>query len=188
MSEKEELSKFYNCSECSSLIEILSINEENNTIEFKCLNKGINIELSIEDYLKNMVNYTPKKINHEICNIHKENYMSYCFDCNSNICKECLKSRNHIHHYKNNIIEIQPSLEELKVYSKIIEYYNNEIQKLKNENIKKIKKLEEKYNNIKIKYNNIKEKKIIINKDKEKKELNKIKELYRYDIEQIKKK
>ena len=122
MSEKEELSEFYNCSECSSLIEILSINEENNTIEFKCLNKGINIELSIEDYLKNMANYTPKKINHEICNIHKEKYMSYCFDCNSNICKECLKSRNHIHHYKNNIIEIQPSLEELKVYSKIIEY------------------------------------------------------------------
>ena len=55
MSEKEEFSEFYNCSECSSLIEILSINEENNTIEFKCLNKGINIELSIEDYLKNMV-------------------------------------------------------------------------------------------------------------------------------------
>ena len=30
---------YYNCSECPSLIEILSINEENNIIEFKCLNK-----------------------------------------------------------------------------------------------------------------------------------------------------
>ena len=29
----------YNCTECSSLIEILSINEDNNIIEFKCLNK-----------------------------------------------------------------------------------------------------------------------------------------------------
>ena len=30
---------YYNCSECSSLIEIISIDEENNMIEFKCLNK-----------------------------------------------------------------------------------------------------------------------------------------------------
>ena len=30
---------YYNCSECPSLIEILSINEDNNIIEFKCLNK-----------------------------------------------------------------------------------------------------------------------------------------------------
>ena len=30
---------FYNCKEYSSLIEILSINENKNIIEFKCLNK-----------------------------------------------------------------------------------------------------------------------------------------------------
>ena len=30
---------YYNCSECSSLIEILSINIDNNIIEFKCLSK-----------------------------------------------------------------------------------------------------------------------------------------------------
>ena len=30
---------FYNCTECSSLIEILSIDENKNIIEFKCLNK-----------------------------------------------------------------------------------------------------------------------------------------------------
>ena len=34
----------YNCTECSSLIEILSINEDNNCIEFKCLNKENNHE------------------------------------------------------------------------------------------------------------------------------------------------
>ena len=33
---------YYNCSECSSLIEIISINEDNNTIEFNCLNKEKN--------------------------------------------------------------------------------------------------------------------------------------------------
>ena len=30
---------FYNCTECSSLIEILSIDENKNIIEFKCINK-----------------------------------------------------------------------------------------------------------------------------------------------------
>ncbi len=30
---------YYNCSECSSMIEILSLEEDNNIIEFKCLNK-----------------------------------------------------------------------------------------------------------------------------------------------------
>ena len=35
----ENNGKFYNCTECSSLIEILSINEDSNIIEFRCLNK-----------------------------------------------------------------------------------------------------------------------------------------------------
>ena len=30
----------YNCTECSSLIEILSIDEDKNIIEFKCINKN----------------------------------------------------------------------------------------------------------------------------------------------------
>ena len=30
---------YYSCSECFSLIEIISINEEKNTIEFNCLNQ-----------------------------------------------------------------------------------------------------------------------------------------------------
>ena len=33
---------YYNCSECSSLIEIISIDEENNFIEFNCLSKENN--------------------------------------------------------------------------------------------------------------------------------------------------
>ena len=33
---------YYNCTECSSLIEILSINEDSNIIEFECLNKDNN--------------------------------------------------------------------------------------------------------------------------------------------------
>ena len=36
-----QTSLYYNCSECSSLIEIISINDDNNIIEFKCLNRRI---------------------------------------------------------------------------------------------------------------------------------------------------
>ena len=42
--EEIEINKniYYNCTECPSLIEILSINEDNNIIEFKCLNQHKN--------------------------------------------------------------------------------------------------------------------------------------------------
>ena len=43
---------YYNCSECSSLIEIISIDEENNFIEFNCLNKEKNHNKNITMLLK----------------------------------------------------------------------------------------------------------------------------------------
>ena len=46
----------YNCSECPSQIEIISIKEENNTIEFNCLNKehihNKIIKMSLKEYLE----------------------------------------------------------------------------------------------------------------------------------------
>ena len=41
-SEIELKNIYYNCTDCSSLIDIISINDDNNTIEFKCLNKENN--------------------------------------------------------------------------------------------------------------------------------------------------
>ena len=48
----------YNCTECSSLIEILSINEDRNLIEFKCLNKDCGIEETklLNEYFEQMEN------------------------------------------------------------------------------------------------------------------------------------
>ena len=40
--EIENSNIYYNCTECSSLIKILSINEDTNIIEFKCLNRENN--------------------------------------------------------------------------------------------------------------------------------------------------
>ena len=54
---------YYNCTDCSSFIEILSINEEKNIIEFKCLNeKNIHEKkiIPINEYLSKMEKYKKK--------------------------------------------------------------------------------------------------------------------------------
>ena len=83
---------FYNCSECSSMIEIISINEENNTKEFNCLNQNNNHSknniISLNEYLNKMKKYNNSKINKDECEIHKNKYISFCFDCNCHLCKE----------------------------------------------------------------------------------------------------
>ena len=103
----------YNCTECSSLIEVLLISEDKNIIKFKCLNKDCNVEktMSMNEYFKKMEKYNQRYINEDTCRKHiscKNNkYVSYCFDCNCHLCEECLKTREHICHNKNNIIEIK---------------------------------------------------------------------------------
>ena len=142
----------YNCSECSSLIEIISINEENNTIEFNCLNKNNNhnkkLTMPIKEYLEKMKKYSSNNnLNKDICETHNINYIYYCFDCNCHICKECLKTRNHLNHSKNNIIEIEPMKEELNIIEEVIQDYNKKIDNLSIEKIRKVNELKNTFNN-----------------------------------------
>ena len=184
--------EYYNCSECSSLVEILSISEENNTIEFNCLNKNKNHSKSImpiDEYLDSMKKYNNNNINKDNCEIHQNNkYICYCFNCKKHLCKECLKTRDHIEHFKNYIIEIQPIKEELDIIQEVINDYKIRIEKIKNEKSLEIKKLNDNLN-----YNKIKENKIIEEKI-QKNERNKLNELklnndkYLIDISKIKKK
>ena len=149
---------FYNCTECSSSIEIISIN--NNIIEFKCMNNH-KIKLLIDEYIKKMKEYNSKNINDDMCIKHKKKYKIYCMECNIHLCIECLKSRNHINHNKINIVEIQPNNNEIKIINDMIIFYNKKIEifenkklSLKNELDKKIdgyKKKLNKYNELKIK-------------------------------------
>ena len=182
---------YYNCSECPSLIEILSINEENNIIEFKCLNKDKenNHEkkiIPIKEYLLKMENYRKKNINDK-CKEHSCKYVSYCLDCNCHLCEECLKSRSHINHNKNNIMEIKPMKEELLIIEEIIKDYNIKIENLKNEKINKEKELKNTLNkNKEDEKKRIKEKIKIINNEKDE-ELKLNKEEFISDIEEIKK-
>ena len=182
---------FYNCTECPSLIEFLSINFENKIIEFRCLNKNClgKKEMSIQYFLKKMKNNRNKKINDDKCNIHKNNnYICYCFDCNCHLCKECLIDREHFFHCKNNIIEIEPSNEELKLIEEIIQNYKKELNNLKIQKFNKISELKDKADFSINKENKLYDKIIKKNKYNEEKELKLNIEKYLKDICEINKK
>ena len=124
-------SYFYNCSEpeCYALIEILYL--DNDTIEFRCINKNNphTKKISIKEYLKKM----KPDIKTDMCmNCHKK-YEHYCLECEKHLCQELLESREHINHIKINIDEILPSKNDLKIIQKIINEYQgkNEFKDLK---------------------------------------------------------
>ena len=56
------------------------------------------------------------------CLIHPNNYnCGYCLDCHCHLCYECLESREHIIHRKNNLKEIKPTDEEINALKNIIQ-------------------------------------------------------------------
>ena len=78
---------YYNCTECSSPIEILSFNQKENNIEFRCTNKNHKINISIEEYINKMKTFNDKNINNDKCLIHNNKiYEFYCLDCNQHLC------------------------------------------------------------------------------------------------------
>ena len=130
----------YNCTECSSLIEIISLKQANNLVKFRCLNKNNSHEktLLIREYLQKMKNHCNKQLNDDICKVHinnQEKYECYCFDCKKHLCQECLESRTHLKHNKNSFKEIKPIQEELNIVKEIIKYYKIKVEKLKKENM-----------------------------------------------------
>ena len=181
----------YNCSECSSLIEILLINEDNNIIKFKCLNKTKkhNIKvMPINEYLEKMKKFNNNKINKDKCEIHtNKKYITYCLECNCHLCKDCLKTRIHINHNKNKIIsEIQPTKEELDIMKEIIKDYEIKLKNLKIEKTNKTNELDKALNVLKKIEKKHMEEKLQINKKNRENELKENYDKYISDIEIIK--
>ena len=89
----------YNCPECSSLIEIISIND--NILEFKCINnENHSNKIKINDYFEKMKKYIDNKNLNDKCENHNDEYKVYCLNCKSHLCKECLPPRMHKTHNK----------------------------------------------------------------------------------------
>ena len=201
----ENKDTLYNCTECSSLIEVLSIDEDKNIIKFKCLNKNCGVEKAklLNEYFEKMEKYKQIYVNEDTCRKHiscKNNkYVSYCFDCNCHLCEECLKTREHICHTKNYILEIKPINEELNIIEKVIEDYKIRIENLKDEKVNTLKELDNLLNAKKqnedaklinkIKSNQIiKNKEIKLNHNKYISDINEIKNRYEKEIKEREKK
>ena len=110
------------------------MNENECTIEFKCVNNNHKGKILIKEYIEKMRDFNDRNINNDICTIkghNKNKYECYCLDCNKHLCKECLKSRIHKEHKKINLEEEQPSEEELNIIKKKIEYYDNKMKNIK---------------------------------------------------------
>ena len=181
----------YNCTECSSSIEVLSISEKSGIIQFRCLdNKSHGVKIMpIKEYFEKMFAHKTQNFNEDKCTIHpssKNNtYITYCFDCNRNLCKQCLKSRIHINHNKNNIIEIQPIEEELNLIEEIIKYYKNKVKNLVIEKKNMIEKMKESLEEAKNKENNRIKNQIIENNSNKEVELLSSKNKFILDIKEI---
>ena len=185
---------YYNCSECSSTIEIMKFDENN--IEFKC-NNNHNIKMDIKNYLNKMKKYNNIKINDKTCEQHGDEYLSYCFDCNMHLCKECLKLGKHSYHYKIILMELIQNGDSLNEVFELIKQNKNKLKDLniiKNKTEKKLYNIKDKnINEIKNKLN---KKKVLNNKKEEKeittihynfeKEIKKLKEEYENKIKIIK--
>ena len=142
--ETEELSNqlklkeiLYNCNECSSAIEILSIDEKEYGVGFDCINNNHKKKTSIKEYIDQMKKYHDDiNLNKDVC-IHNNKYECFCIDCKKHLCRESLILREHINHQKINIIEIQPNKNQLKLINDIIEFYEEKIDNLEKEKLKK---------------------------------------------------
>ena len=122
----------YNCTECTSLIEIISLNNTLNEIEFRCLNNSHRIKKPLNDYLDIMRNYkyaASMKTECECVGHNKSEYEYYCLNCDKHLCKLCLESKEHLYHIKFNIMaEISLTKEEEKLIEKFIDDNNNNAQ------------------------------------------------------------
>jgi hypothetical protein len=127
ISEIESLSPFYNCSECSSPIELISFDTKN--IQFKCFNKngGHKMTMPIKEYIEKMKIHNIE-MNKEKCvvNHHYQKYECYCLDCDMHLCEECLKTREHLYHNKIIMKEVMPKINELSMIKKILKGFKNE--------------------------------------------------------------
>ena len=179
------------CHNCSSSIEILSINDKNNSIKYRCIKENKEYLISISEYFEKIKVYKEKNINElkDKCEEHKNNnYISYCYECNCHLCNECLQKGKHINHKKSNMTEIKPLEEEIKIIKEVIKDYNKRLEKAKKEKEEKTKEkkdeLDKKIKDEKKKLEKIENE----NKKKEKEEIKEKDKEYIKRIEEIKKK
>ena len=134
--EFKDSSIFSYCTKCDVVICSDCIDKHLKT------NKKNHLDLNLEYIIAN----NEKNIK---CLLHpQEKNLAFCFNCNTHICKKCLKSQKHINHTKNNLLEVSVSSKIKKSLNNIINIYENRIIQLNKEKDKIEKNLfNEKQNN-----------------------------------------
>ena len=88
----------YSCTNCSYPVEILKIDDKENTLTFKCLNpkeKEVEKTIQISEYLdlmkKNTYLYVECSLCHKKQNKFKDvQIFSYCIKCDTIVCSDCV--------------------------------------------------------------------------------------------------
>ena len=105
----------YSCTECSSNIEITSIDESSNILTFKCSLHGEKT-MSIKDYLNDMKKYTYLYSECNSCKkqqnqMNSNEIFNFCTNCQLVICNNCSQNHNISHSIiKNNKTKIKCNL------------------------------------------------------------------------------
>ena len=161
-SEQNKLNEiFYNCSECPSPIEIISIDLKENIIEFKCINNNHKEKMLIKEYINRMKTFNNKNINYDKCIIHNnKKYKCYCSFCNQHLCKDCLKSGEHRNHNKILFVEIEHNKNKLNEIENNIKSYEDKIENLEKQKIILTKRINNIIKEIKNKLNKTLESKL----------------------------
>ena len=140
------------CINCNSHKVIFKFDEIKYMVINECFNCYNIIHLFIDDYINNYKSFLNinKKENFDIkdinfCLKHNKPYISFCFNCQINLCDECLLSHNRAVHLIQKIEEIIPKneIENIEKYRKNIIILKEDINK-KIETIK-TKKSEENF-------------------------------------------
>ena len=107
--------ELYSCTECSSNIEILALDDKNNILSFKCPSHGSK-SMTIQNYLKDMKKNTLFYSKCNLCDkkqneINNNETFNYCTNCQLIICNNCIFKHDKSHFkIKNNQRFIRCSL------------------------------------------------------------------------------
>jgi len=107
--------KYIMCNNCHYSCKF-SININNNLIHVKCNCRKLD-NLRTHDFIEYYINYEKRIVNRYLCcQDHKyQKYIKYCSDCKVNLCEKCLSESNyHENHSKENILDINDKIKEIK--------------------------------------------------------------------------
>ena len=186
---------FLICPVCSWPLEIISIDKENNELEFRCMKYNhINTKISLTKYFlitasnKMSIKFYQSEFQDK-CKYHKnKDYECFCVSCNQHLCDECSNGGNHWSHIKIIKNEFTPDKRGLNAINDIIKNNKKKLKYLNEAKEKKVKelnkKLEKTESEIKQRLNN----KINLNKEKNIENLENNKKEFIAKITEIKKK